>query len=436
LIGPPSVNPCQALPAGPWPSTPIERRALLQRMELARPFCMRDAPFLAALGALWLEEGEPDQALVWLERALLLEPELPGAQVDHALALAALGEPAAAIALAQAWQIRTDIPPAVRGRLLKVTAAAKGADVSAAAHVRWHRQREVNALIGYENNLDSSPRLSELTLTAPEGNYTYPVITQPRRGAAALLDGSWQLVHVPQPGEVWRTGLVLGARSSPAEPRTNWYQAQWAGSASKQWPLWRGQVEVALAQVGGPLNEPYRVLHFGISADRQGWGCKWRIGADTEYRSQSVTTSANARIFSLSGSTQCLVPAAPSFTWSAALQLGIDQAVSPDRPGGDQQLWQLRLRLNGTLGQDIKLNAGLRLAQVVDQVGYTSLLENGARRRVLLPQLSVELARPLRLDWLPGAESVAQFNANRAQSNLPLFSHSGASLYAGVRWAW
>lgn len=430
------VNPCKALPSAPWPTTPIARRELLQRMELARPGCMSDAPFLAALGALWLDEGEQEQALVWLERALMLEPELPGAQVDHALALAALGEPAAAIALAQAWQIRTDVPPAVRHRLQQVVQAAARGPRAQAVEQRWFRQRELNLVAGYETNLDNSPRLVELTLTAPEGEVSLPVISQPRRGAATLAEASWQLAYIPQPGQVWRTGVNLGARSSPVQPRTDWHQVQWAGSGSQQWAQWRGQVEVAVAQVGGPLNEPYRVLHLGVAVDRQAWGCKWRLGSDAESRTQSQTSSANARIYSVSASTQCLIPAAPSFTWTAVLQAGVDQAVSEERPGGDQRLWQLRLRVNGTLGQDTKIDAGIRLGQTVDGTGYSSLLNNNARRRVLLPQMSVELARPLHLAWWPGAEAVAQFHANRAQSNLPLFSHNGASLYMGMRWAW
>jgi len=430
------VNPCKALPSSPWPATPIARRELLQRMDLARPGCMGDAPFLAALGALWLDEGEHEQALVWLERALMLEPELPGAQVDHALALAALGEPTAAIALAQAWQIRTDVPPEVRHRLQQVVQAAARGPRAPVDEQRWFRQREINLVAGYETNLDNSPRLVELTLTSPEGDISLPVISQPRRGTALLADASWQVAYVPQPGQVWRTGLNLGARSSPAQPRTDWHQVQWAGSGAHQWAQWRGQLEVALAQVGGPLNEPYRVLHLGASVDRQAWGCKWRLGTDAESRVQSQTTSANARIYSVSASSQCLVPAAPSFTWTAVLQAGLDQAVSDERPGGDQRLLQLRLRVNGTLGQDTKLDAGIRLGQSLDSTGYSSLLGNNARRRVLQPQMSVELARPLHLAWWRGAEALAQFHANRAQSNLPLFSHNGASLYMGMRWAW
>ncbi len=432
----PALPPCEVLLATTWPSTPVARRALLQQMDLARPQCMGVAPFLALLGALWAEEGEHEQALVWLERALMLAPGLQGAEVDHALTLAALGEPAAAIALALAWRDRTDLPPAVSRKLQQVLVAATALANHQNAQPRWFRQRALSLVTGYETNLDNSPRLSELTLTAPDGDITLPVVGQPRRGAAQLADASWQIAYSPQPGQVWRTGLNLGARSSASQPATDWHQIQWAASGSKQWPLWRLQIEAAAAQVGGRLNEPYRVLHLGASVDRQAWGCKLRMGADVDERRQGATTSANARIYSVSGSAQCLVPLAPRFTWTVAAAAALDQATDPDRPGGDQRQWFVRLKLSGTLGQDTKIDLGLRLGQTFDQSGYSSLLGNNTRRRVLLPQISVELSRPLRIDGWVGTELLAQLHASRAQSNLPLFSHSGVSAYTGVRWTW
>ena len=431
-----ALPPCEVLLATTWPSTPVARRALLRQMDLARPQCIGVAAFLALLGALWAEEGEHEQALVWLERALMLDPGLQGAEVDHALTLAALGEPAAATALALAWRDRTDLPPAVSRKLQQVLIAATALANHQNAQPRWFRQRALSLVTGYETNLDNSPRLSELTLTVPGGDITLPVVGEPRRGAAQLADASWQVAYSPEPGQVWRTGLNLGARRSATQPTTDWHQIQWAASGSKQWPLWRMQVEAAAAQVGGPLNEPYRVLHLGASVDRQAWGCKWRMGADVDERRQRATTSANANIFSVSGSAQCLVPSAPRFSWTAAAVAALDQATDPDRPGGDQRQWFLRLRLSGPVGLDTKIDLGLRLGQTVDQSGYSPLLGNNARRRLLMPQISMELSRPLRIDGWVGTELLAQLHASRTKSNLPLFSHSGVSGYAGLRWTW
>lgn len=431
-----TLPPCEALLATNWPSTPAARRALLYQMELARPQCMGVAPFLALLGALLAQEGEHEQALVWLERALMLDPGLQGAEVDHALTLAALGEPDAVIALALAWRDRTDLPPAVSRKLQQVLVAATALVNHQSAQPRWIRQRALSLVAGYETNLDNSPRLSELTLTVPGGDITLPVVGEPRRGAAQLADASWQIAYTPQPGQVWRTGLNLRARHSAAQPATDWHQIQWAASGSTLWALWRLQVEAAAAQVGGSLNEPFRVLHLGASVDRLAWGCKWRVGADVDERRQGTTTNANARIYTASGSAQCLVPSAPRFNWTVAAAAALDQATDLSRPGGDQRQWFLRLRLSGPVALDTKIDVGIRLGQTVDQFGYNSLLGNNTRRRVLLPQISLELSRPLRIDGWIGTELLAQLHASRASSNLPLFSHSGVSAYAGLRWTW
>ena len=116
LAGRPDL--CGDLSQAAWPTGASARRARLQRLDLVRQLCASHGPFLAALGALWLEEGEPNQALLWLERALLLDPGNLGAQADHALALAALGEPAALAELAKAWAGRTDVPAALRDKFV------------------------------------------------------------------------------------------------------------------------------------------------------------------------------------------------------------------------------------------------------------------------------------------------------------------------------
>src|SRR5690606_22160978 len=108
---------CDAVAATPWPLTLAGRQVLLRRLEAMRERCMDRPAFLAMLGGAWLEDGDPAQALVWLERALLLDPDSLPARADHALALAALGEPAALRELALEWQRRPDMPALLRARI-------------------------------------------------------------------------------------------------------------------------------------------------------------------------------------------------------------------------------------------------------------------------------------------------------------------------------
>lgn len=434
---------CGQLARAPWPRQPSGRRAHLQRLESIRFQCVGDADFLAALGALWLEEGEPNQALIWLERALLLDPGHLGAQADLALGLAAIGQPTALDELVTSWQRRTDIPGALRQRLL----AAKGASPSdplppvrlgQTSDGRWVSYLEATVLAGYESNLDHSPRLNELTLTPPGGPVDQPLATPlvPRRGMTSSMDLSWQLASSPQAGQIWRVGANVSGRSTPTEHKTDWHHVQAAGSGSRQWGPWRGQVELSATWIGGALNEPYRLLRLSATGERQAMGCTLRLALEGERRTQSVTTSADSQANSILWSSQCPAPGLTGWAWGAAVRAGIDRPLDADRPGGIQRLWSLGGRLSGTLGPASRLDLNLRFSRVADDDGYSVLLEDNARRRLLQSQLSVEWTRGLAQAGWSHADLIVQVQAIRQRSNLALFRFDSASAYAGLRWAW
>ena len=440
------VDYCAMLAASAWPRTPVARRALLHRFEILRPQCIGHAVYLAALGALWLEEGEPAQALLWLERSLLLNPDQPGAQADHALALAALGEPAARDALAQQWLNREDVPLALRQRLAQgASTVAKNGNGTTELSVSspplntvdgWIFYREASWLIGGESNLDHSPRLNELTLTPPEGSISFPVESRPLSGSATVADLSWQLAYSPRTGMIVQTGLQGSARHAPTESDTDWHHIQWAGGASQQWGLWRGQILASVTKVGGALNEPYRLARLGVSIDREAIGCSLRVAVETEMRSHRLTESADGRTVGGLWNTQCPWPGSTTWNWGLALRRSVDEPSDPTRPGGKQRQASLGLRVFGPLSWRIRLDASLRTSLLTDSEGYSPLLENNAIRRLNQTQLSIELNRPLQLSWISGAEALVQLQAVHQSSNLPIFRYQGVSAYGGFRWRW
>lgn len=434
---------CTRLAAARWPVHPIPRRAHLQRLDAARPQCIDHAQFLATFGALWLEEGEANQALIWLERSLLLDPGNLGAQADHALALAALGERAALTELLEAWRNRTDIPAALRERLMpsrtaSVTDPLPKVRLGGFQDGGWASHREATMLLGYESNLDHSPKLSEITLTPPDGPVALPLDTplQPRRGAAITSDLSWQLARSPQSGQVWRAGINMGARAAPGENRTNWGYLQLAGSLSQQWAPWRGQVELGASWVGGPLNEPYRVGRLGLSMERDALGCMVRVAAEGEARTQRETSISDGRTVGLLWSTQCPVNGRRQWSWGAAARAAVDRPVDPLRAGGVQRLWSAGARMTGLVSNDVRIESNLRFTRTRDDEGYNPLLEDFARRELRQVQLSVEIVRPLTLPGGIAADSILQILATQQRSNLSVFRYTGFSAYGGLRWAW
>lgn len=438
---------CTALATSPWPQTAAARRTLLHRFEAVRTACIAHAPFLATLGALWLEEGEPDQALLWLERSLMLDPEMLGAQADHALALAALGEPAARNTLAEQWLTRSDVPPALRQRLAMSLPSAAGVprgagNGSAGRQVSnnggWVSYREATMISGFETNLDHSPRLNEITLTPPDGPVDLPLNTplRPRSGGAVLADLSWQLARKTEGGTLLQTGVQGSARHAPGETDTNWHDVQLAASVANDWASWRGQLMTSATWVGGPLNEPYRLLRLGASLERNALGCAHRTLLETESRVQSETQSADGRTVGVLWSTQCPVRGTGDWVWGIAVRAGLDRPRNQDRPGGAQHLASLGARLQGTAGAGIRFDVNLRASRIQDAEGYSPLLENNATRQIHQSQLTIELAKPLRIESLSGAEALVQLQMVRQSSNLALFRYQGVSTYGGLRWRW
>ena len=83
----------------------------------------------------------------------MLNPAMEAAQADHALALAALGEPAARDELVRAWQGRADVPPVVWKRLnaaLSDNGNGAAASGEAAPPAGWVQFLEVQLLLGHE----------------------------------------------------------------------------------------------------------------------------------------------------------------------------------------------------------------------------------------------------------------------------------------------
>lgn len=435
-----SLVECARMAPEVWPTSSIVRRAHIIRMELARPQCIDHAGFLAVLGALLLDDGDAAQALIWLERSLLLDPGDLGTQADHALALAQLGEPTALAELSRAWKGRSDLPPALREKLFpsdtRISMALPPAKLGGTVAPIWSLYREVSVMGGYEDNLDHSPRLIELTLTTTEGPFQLPVISQPRSGPAVQTSGALQIAWTPDATTAVRSGLSLNARSAPADSPTDWHHVQWAASASKSWAWWRLQAEVAATWIGGRLTEPYRLVRLGLAAEARVWTCRSRLSVDVEQRTQDTTRSLDGRANGITLSQQCPLTPLPGWTWMLALRGGVDQPDSVERPGGRQDSWSAGLRLSGPLGPDTRLDLSLRKSGAGDAEGYSPLLQNNAVRTQQQLQWALELSRKLDVDALNGAELVVQYSQVRQSSNLELFQYNARSLYGGLRWAW
>lgn len=432
---------CAPPPGSAWPAGPLGRRASIAQMQQVRPHCLGDAGFLARLGALLLEDGDTEQALIWLERALLLDPELLGARADYALALAAQGQPDALGELAAALRGRSDVPAALRARLYPAQPRSIFAwPVIRLGHAlraaTWRAQGEVSLLAGYDGNLNRSPRLSELALTLPEGVVVLPVQSQPRSGAAALGSTAVQLAYAPQASTILRTGLVAAGRAAPRHQSTDWRQWQWISGLSHAYNGARAHFDFSLAGVAGPLGEPYAVRRLALSVETFALDCRLQLGLEQERRSQSPAAALDARTDAWQLSAKCQPAPWKGWNWTLDLRGDRDRPDLHDRPGGTQRSLGTGLRLAGPVWGQTWLEITARATASRDSLGYSPLLNNNARRRMNARQLAVEAAVPLWREYEQRLDAIVKWQIAHQDSNLPLFRYQAASLYGGLRWQW
>jgi tetratricopeptide (TPR) repeat protein len=437
-----SPSTCDGFVPSPWPGTLVERRLNLRRMDGSREQCIGSAPFLAAYGALLLEEGDPEQARIWLERALMLDPDRPGAQADHALALAALGEPTALQELVAIWRNRDDIPDALRLRLAQAVEPVRLSQLPRARlgglsqKAQAVGRGEASLLIGYETNLAVSPRLTELTLTPPEGSVVLPVISTPRKGASIKADLAWQTAWKPSSRDALRAGLSLSTRRAPSQSSTDWYQLQGAASFSRQWSGWTATTQADLAWFGGDLTEAYGLLRTRLLLEHSGDSCSNALQLEADVRRQSETHSADSLTSLIAWRMECRP--FDNTAWQAGLTVraATDRPNGDPRPGGVQDSWGLIFRLGYKPSAVTAIELAVGASNLKDREGYSPLLGSNTIRTQTPQFLSIEVSRSLEFDWMPGAEAVVQLTRFRQGSNLPLFQHAGTAGYAGLRWPW
>lgn len=457
---------CTVQPAYPLPVSKQALQQLLQRLEEAAPHCLRNAPFHAWRGAVLLALGQHGAAGEALERALLLNPDLPGAQLDYAQALGAQGDTASAIGLLRQLQTHPDLPPYLQ-TLLRHELAAADPDA-------WRTHWAVSSALGADSNLNNGPAAAELTLTFPQGPLTLPLApdSRPRGGAAWLNTLRWQGAQQVQQ-QLWLVQAQVQARTTAHTSASGYVQtdlaAHWlqAPQAPAQW--------IARAAVGRVDFGGRHLLHGaraslvrqwtlpvadGTHAPVPGTGdippslwsgdlapCRPALGLETEQRRYPGSAELNGLYTGALLSWHCggntnASNAASADTGvlrhqQAGLQLrwGQDHASSPTRPGGRYQRAELRAHWQGRRGA-MRFNADYGYTHQRDQSGYSPLLARQRVRHTGRHSLRLEASHPLPPDPWQGAEAFAVLEANSQGSNIDAFVTRQRSFMAGLRWQW
>ncbi|MGV3590288.1 MAG: tetratricopeptide repeat protein [Gammaproteobacteria bacterium] len=396
----------------------VDWRQLVDRLIVLQPRCLQSAEYYALLGAAELNSGYVELAREALERALLLQPDHGAAAIDYAQALYLLGEEFAAIELNAQLLARDDLPPALGTTLQQ-------------RHDIWQARTRSSGFVaemavGYDDNLNSAPSRSEFTLTLAGGIIEVP------------LDERFRPISGPYAN--FRFGGYVQRRSAERTHDIN-YSIRSRQSEFSDAELLQGDLRYALgiplrhyrwdltastthlAYGGSPL---FTATDFHARLRQLGEGCRplAELAAQHQlYHQQSFMAGAE---FSVTGGIDCQSSERDAaFTFESGLVE--NRALKAHRPGGDREGWLVRAGWQQRVGSGM-LRIQYNLANLKDAEGYSELLQQGARRRILSRQFRVQYLRPLREDL------TLQFNLShqRQGGNLTPFENRGTAADIGL----
>ena len=419
--------------------------AIGQLLPMVR-LCQNNAHYLATLGDLYIQSGNYTEAADHLERALLLDPDLKGAQLNYAIALAGVGDLHASQALMDTLRADPTMPQHLR--------TALGAQAAGSGRPTWHPRWQMSGRWGADNNLLSAPNLAELALTLPSQTIVLPLDSGylSRAGQYYRTDAQLELRRTDPTGVRWditaaqhnwyspveelvganQTDLQIERTQLPADPsaltsadmlRLGHYLAGGLSSLET-----KTGIHYATASVGAGLL--WAVNHDVLAS------CRLRTGVEVQTRNHKNNEVLSARYKGFSSSFTCEPP--NGLQWLLGIKVGRDVPLDPDRPGGYQDQASLRAALVLPLPQlqlsarqllkTATLTVDFEVSRQLDSFGYSPLLDSGRSRSIDRYSLRLELQQPI----TPHSHWSAGFEAARQRANISLFEVQSAGPY--VAW--
>ena len=408
-------------PARP-PASAGELAAEAGRLTGLEDACSRRGDYFAYQGVVLLMLRQTQPAANALEKALMLDPDLVGAQLDYAQALAELGELDTARRLARDVSRRPDTPPALKNWLSD--------RLSELGQTAWDVRWSAQWLTGKETNLNSAPSIQSLTLTLPGGDVTVALAANERRipGSAWRVDVAGFASHALGDGQFLVNGEI-STRRSPANDETN--QRILGASATYLHPLLGGQLGIRLngARLAVGRQDAYASNGWGLLVllpeNVSPFGCRTGLSRDHENRDFPVSPILAGVYTGNQIWSNCVTG---DWQFNVGLQSGHDRAISADRLGGDQRRYDLVLGAGHPLGPGVLSVSGQR-GRLLDRDAYSDLL--GGQPRVvdrLGGRISYEYPLMKQLSIIGYYESTSQ------NSNVGLFDIKNKALYFGVKY--
>ena len=433
--------------------------------------CDEQAICQAQKGAQLLAQGRIEEAAVALEKALLLDPNLPGAQLDYAQALALIGLKGSARAMLADVLQRPDIQPTLKSKLegaqnFQSPQIATSLATPANMQNQWQWSTVAQTALGHETNLNSATFTDSLTLMLSNGPVTIGLsdaakpIAGPatktllavqgttRAGSGPLALGEISLsAYISNKKALQADGLtgIKPERNQTAEALAKYSLPMIAGAASGQWQLAVGGTQFWLvgqsAYTDSGFNLKFnwdRNFEPGIKGvlNIEGQSCKLAPSLGQTHQIFPLSSSLNG---TYSFARMELLCKASSNESQVVLGKGSDKAQEQTRPGGDKKRLDLLLRHERLTSipwspfkqiQAGQLSAWVRFAKSSDAQIYSELLGD-LKTTTNRADWGVGFWVPLDKSWSAGLN----IEATSQRSNNTLFNLKNSGIYAGIRWS-
>ena len=403
------------------PASPVEREAEVARLSGLGESCHDRAVYFAYQGVLLLTLGRAQEAALALEKALLLDPELAGTQLDYAQALAQLGERDSALSLAGEVSKRPDIPLSLQSWLSEQLVAWQGS--------AWRMDWAIEVLGGGESNLNSAPGIQSLTLTVPGGSVLVDLAPSSRRRSGGALRTGF----LGSAARSWGRGLLffsgeVTTRNSPGQSDTN--QTLVSTNAAYVHPALGGQLGLRVDRtwfwMGGEsaYGSSGWSLLYELPRPISPPGCTVSLGYGVEDRDFPGATLQSGRY---AGAQAWLSCRSEAWLFNLGLLDGRDRADDPARPGGDQRRDDVIFGVARKLGPDT-LSLSALWGKASDRLAYSPLLGDRPRH---VDRLSGRLSYEYPLT---NQFSIVGYVENTSQdSNIDLFKMNNKAIYFGFK---
>jgi tetratricopeptide (TPR) repeat protein len=418
------------------PAKAVWQQASIKQLAQWSEACDENAFFHAHWGAVLLAQGQTEAAAVALEKALLLNPDLPGAQLDYAQALAQVGLRGSARAMLKEVLQRPDIQPALKAQLLPAQTTPAGAAV-----LDWQWSSLLQSSYGHESNLNSATYTDNLTLYLSNGPVTLGLSdnVKPMSGSAlkssTALQGSLKglgshelSVNVAFANKAGAASE--GGNNQTAEGAIRYSLPLVAGNASGTWQVALGGTQFWLGKQTAYSDQG---LQLKFAWDSLGASCKWapaigRIDQDFPQAKSLNGVYTYGRLDWVCNKSQ-------NQETHVAFGGGQDKAQTNSRPGGNRKRTDVLVRheqivrtpwIAPVTGQ---LSAWMRYAHSQDSMTYSELLGD-LKSSTHRTDLGLGFWAPIEKQWFAGIN----LEATSQRSNNALFNLKNASVYVGLRW--